>query len=350
VPAHSSRHRDLVDPVGSTAMPEENARMTAALDATGLVKRYASAVALAGVDLRVAAGAVHGLLGPNGAGKTTLLRIIFGLVRADAGRLTLFDRPVSPGRTDRDLGGFVDAPQFYPHLSGRRNLEMLAAYDRDGAPDRIDALLKQVGLAQRADRRVGGYSLGMRQRLGIASALLRQPRLLVLDEPSNGLDPAGIRDLHELIGTLAADGLTILLSSHRMDEVEVLCDEVTILHRGEVAHAGTVAGLRAQAPAPEHRLHTDNDGEAVEVAGRYEGIGIEPHPSGGLAVRARQPDLDRYVVGLGKADIAVRTLGRSVTPLELMFFELTETGPDDGAPGAVTVAEPQQPQRENANR
>ncbi|GIH15065.1 ABC transporter ATP-binding protein [Rugosimonospora africana] len=304
-----------------------------ALEATALAKRYAGTTALGDVDLRVTTGSVHGLLGPNGAGKTTLLRLIFGLAHPDAGTMTLFGRPVTAGRTDPQLGGFVEAPQFYPHLSGRRNLEMLSAYDHRSDPAHLETLLEQVGLAQRAGDRVAGYSLGMRQRLGIAAALLRRPRLLVLDEPSNGLDPAGIRDLRTLTGELAADGLTILLSSHRMDEVEAVCDAVTILHRGAVAYAGTVDALRAQAPAPEYRLHTADDAAAVATARAHKAVTVEWYLTGGLLVRAQQSDLDGYVVNLGRDGIAVQALHRSTSALEQMFFRLTKA--DGQTRGAV---------------
>jgi ABC-2 type transport system ATP-binding protein len=304
-----------------------------ALAASGLVKRYGSTVALDGVELRVATGSVHGLLGPNGAGKTTLLRIIFGLVRPDAGEVRLYGRRVTAGRTDPDIAGFVESPRFYPHLTGRRNLRMLAAYDQLDEPADIDGALDQVGLAEQADRRVSGYSSGMRQRLGVAAALLRRAKLLVFDEPTNGLDPAGIRDLRALVAELAGSGRTVVFSSHRMDEVEALCDDVTILKRGEVAYAGTLERLRAQAPAPEHRLHTADDPKATAVAAGHGAIAVGPRQAGGLVVRARQEDLDEYVMSLGREGVAVRELHRTVTPLEQMFFSLTETLPPPSPSG-----------------
>jgi ABC-2 type transport system ATP-binding protein len=289
-----------------------------AVEARELVKRYGGTTALDGVDLTVAAGGVHGLLGPNGAGKTTLLRILLGLVRQDAGELRLF-----AGQPHR-LAGFVDSPRFYPYLSAERNLALLAAYDGDDAADRIDEVLDRVGLADRARRRVGGYSYGMRQRLGIAAALLRAPDLLVLDEPGNGLDPAGIRDMRQLVRSLAADGLTVLLSSHHMAEVEELCDTVTILRTGRVVYTGSLAELRSRAPDPAHRLATSDDESAAALAADQPGVRVTGHPDGGLTVRAKTAELDAYVLALGRRGIAVRALRLEATSLESLFLTLTE--------------------------
>src|ERR671920_773624 len=196
------------------------AMTTAAIEARGLVKRYDEITAVDRVDLTVRAGDVYGYLGPNGAGKTTSLRMLLGLIRPDEGTAKLFGRdPLTEGVRALDgVAGFVEAPRFYPYLNGRRNLELVAALDGDGAAERIDAALDTVDLAERAKHKVGGYSHGMRQRLGIAGALLRAPRLLLLDEPTTGLDPAGMRDMRRLVRRLADQGMTVLLSSHLMGE------------------------------------------------------------------------------------------------------------------------------------
>ena len=171
-------------------------------------------------------GEVRGLLGPNGAGKTTLLRMLFGLVRPDAGSIELLGRPlVAPGAAALEgVGGFVEEPSFYPYLSGRANLRLLAKLDGAGEDVSIDEALERVGLTRRGGDRVGGYSTGMRQRLGIAAALLRSPRLLLLDEPTSGLDPAGARAVAALVRELSADGVAVLLSSHQIGELEKVCD------------------------------------------------------------------------------------------------------------------------------
>nr|WP_237694833.1 ABC transporter ATP-binding protein [Streptomyces sp. SID5468] len=290
-----------------------------------MVKRFGATTAVAGVDLTVAVGGVHGLLGPNGAGKTTVLRMLFGLVRPDAGTLRLLGRERPPGGLD-GVAGFVESPRFYPYLSAGRNLALLADLDGGAAPGRIDAALDRVGLAGRHRAKVGGYSFGMRQRLGIAAALLRAPRLLVLDEPANGLDPAGVRDMRRLVRELAADGLTVLLSSHNMAEVEEVCDDVTVLSAGRVAYTGSLADLRSRAPDPAHHLRTSDDEAAARAAAATPGVTAAGHPDGGLAVRAAPDALDAYVLALGRDGVAVRALSLRATPLESLFLTLTGTG------------------------
>lgn len=191
--------------------------------ARGLVKRYKEVLAVDRIDLNVHTGDVYGFLGPNGAGKTTTLRMALGLIMPTEGTVELFGRdPMRVGAHALEgVAGFVEAPQFYPYLSARTNLELLAALDGDGARTRIAEVLEVVELSGRARHKVGGYSHGMRQRLGIAAALLRRPRLLILDEPATGLDPAGMRDMRALIRRLADEGITVLLSSHQLPEVQL---------------------------------------------------------------------------------------------------------------------------------
>jgi ABC-2 type transport system ATP-binding protein len=315
------------------------------VEVAGLVKRYGGTVAVAGVDLLVWGG-VHGLLGPNGAGKTTLLRILFGLVRPDAGTARLFGRPPGAGPAAlAGVAGFVESPRFYPYLSARRNLELLAGYDDLRDRGRVGDALAETGLVARAGDRVGGFSLGLRQRLGVAAALLRRPRLLLLDEPANGLDPAGARDMRALVRDLAADGRTVLLSSHDMGEVELLCQDVTILRSGRVVHSGTLDQLRAQAPDPAHRMRTSDDPAALALAARSPGVVGRRHPDGGLAVQAAGAELDGYVLALAHAGVAVRSLTLEAAPLESLFFALTEPAAEPPAepsagPGAGRSADP----------
>jgi ABC-2 type transport system ATP-binding protein len=290
-----------------------------AIEARDLVKRFEETVAVAGVDLWVGPGRVHGMVGPNGAGKTTLLTMLLGLVRPDRGSIRIFGR--EEHRLD-GVAGFVESPRFYPYLSGRQNLALLADLDGGDAATRIDDSLQVAGLLDQAGARVGGYSVGMRQRLGIAAALLRDPRLLILDEPASGLDPAGMRDVRALIARLATEGTTVLLSSHDMDEVEDLCDDVTIMRTGRVVFDGSMEQLREKAPDPAYRLCTNNDGKAVTLAG----AGIEVSPEGdGLLVHAQRDQLDAYVIALGRAGIAVRRLDLESSALKALFFRLTDS-------------------------
>jgi ABC-2 type transport system ATP-binding protein len=297
----------------------------AALRASGIVKRFEKTCALDGVDLTVAEGQVRGLLGPNGAGKTTLLRILFGLVRPDAGAVELFGRSLSdnqPGALD-GVGGFVEDPSFYPYLSGRVNLELLAELDGRSSATRTDELLERVGLAGRGEDRVNGYSTGMKQRLGIAASLLRAPRLLLLDEPTAGLDPAGVRDVGALVRELAAGGVSVLLSSHQIDEVEDICDTFTVLRRGRVVWDGTADDMRAQAPASAYRLQTSDDARALGLAESHAGARATPSQRSGLVLSVDQASLDRYILALGAAGVAVRRLELLLSPIESMFFALT---------------------------
>ena len=217
--------------------------------ARGLVKRYGRLLAVDDVDLNVGPGDVYGFLGPNGAGKTTAMRVLLGLMRPDAGEVRLFGRDPwhdLPEALD-GVAGFVESPRFYPYLTGRKNLELFAAFDGGGARGRVDEVLDVVGLEHRGHDKVGGYSQGMKQRLGLAVSLLRGPKLLVLDEPTNGLDPGGIRDMRGLIKELAARGMTIFLSSHLLAEVEELCTRVSVIRDGRIVYEGSLADLHASA-------------------------------------------------------------------------------------------------------
>jgi ABC-2 type transport system ATP-binding protein len=312
-----------------------------AVRATGLVKRFGDTTAVDGLDLVIGSGQVRGLLGPNGAGKTTLLRMLFGLIRPDSGTVELLGHRLDHlgGDVLDAVGGFVEEPSFYPYLSGRSNLSLLAKLDgRRSEAGEIDGALQRVGLEGRAEDRVSGYSTGMRQRLGLAAALLRRPRLLLLDEPTSGLDPAGARAVATLVRELAADGVAILLSSHQIGELEKVCDSYTVLRHGRVVWDGTAAELEAQAPGSAYALSTSDDAHALELASRISGVRIQPAARGGLAVAARPEEMDELVGALGDARVLIRRLELVVSPLESMFFALTT---EHGA-AALDTLEPQQ--------
>ncbi len=301
-----------------------------AVRASGLVKRFETTCAVDGVDLVIDEGEVRGLLGPNGAGKTTLLRMLFGLVAPDSGTIELFGRAFDPADSKSLAGvaGFVEVPSFYPYLTGQANLELLAKLDDGDANSRIDAVLDRVGLAGRGGDRVSGYSTGMRQRLGIAAALLRAPQLLLLDEPTAGLDPAGLRETAALVRQLSAEGTAILLSSHQIGEVEGICDGFTFMRHGRVVWDGTAEQLRGQAPAGAYALSTSDDAHALALAAGHAGVSIIDGPDGRLTITALEGALDPYVVALGKEGVAVRRLELLVSPLEAMFFALTSDSAD----------------------
>jgi ABC-2 type transport system ATP-binding protein len=297
--------------------------------ARGLVKRYKDVLAVDRVDLNVRSGDVYGFLGPNGAGKTTTLRMALGLISPTAGTVELFGRdPLRDGaRALEGVAGFVEAPRFYPYMTGRKNLELLAALDGDGASARIEEVLAVVELAPRAKHKVGGYSHGMRQRLGIAAALLRRPRLLILDEPATGLDPAGMRDMRALIRRLADEGITVLLSSHQLPEVQELCDRVAIVDRGKVVYEGALADLRRQGGAG-YRLRTTDDTRALPVVRGQAGIAHATAGTHGLTFQADERHVGALSLALGQAGIGILALTPELATLEDLFFRLTE---GDGA-------------------
>ena len=309
---------------------------SAPVEARGLVKQYGEITAVAGVDLTVDAGDVYGFLGPNGAGKTTTLRMLLGLIRPSGGTVKLFGRdPLIAGARALDgVAGFVEGPRFYPYLSGRKNLELLAGFDRLGAGrSEIDGVLEIVELLDRAKDRVGGYSHGMRQRLGIAASLLRTPKLLLLDEPATGLDPAGMRDMRALVRRLADDGMTVVLSSHLMSEVEELCNRVAIISNGRIIQESALHDLLASA-AGLYRLDVT---DAVRARTVCEALGVSAAAeNGGLVFSANPDQVATLSIALGKAEIGIYNLVAEGASLERLFLELTEG--DGGSPIMAEVA------------
>lgn len=299
--------------------------------ARGLVKRYKEVLAVDHVDLNVQTGDIYGFLGPNGAGKTTTLRMALGLITPTEGVVELFGRdPMRVGaRALEGVAGFVEAPRFYPYMTGRKNLELLAALDGNGAAERIPEVLDVVELAPRAKHKVGGYSHGMRQRLGIAAALLRRPRLLILDEPATGLDPAGMRDMRQLIRRLAEEDITVLLSSHQLPEVQELCDRVAIVDEGRVVYEGALDSLRRQGGA-KYRLRSTDDARAVEIARAQTGVEGAAIGEHGVIFQAEEEHVGGLSLALAAAGVGILSLTPELATLEDLFFRLTEQ--DGGAP------------------
>jgi ABC-2 type transport system ATP-binding protein len=292
---------------------------------SGLVKRYGHILAVDHVDLNVHVGDIYGFLGPNGAGKTTAMRVMLGLLRPDAGSVRLFGRdPLHdmPAALE-GVAGFVEAPHFYAYLTGRKNLELLAAFDGGDARGRIDDVLEIVELSDRAGDKVGGYSQGMRQRLGLAASLLRNPKLLILDEPTNGLDPGGIRDMRDLIQRLAGQGMTIFLSSHLLAEVEELCTRVAIIRSGAIVYEGSLADLHASS-APRYRLRTTDRDRAQQVCAAQEGLRDLVVDGDGLAFTAAEEVVVALSRSLVEAGLGIAALVPDTATLEHLFFELTE--------------------------
>jgi ABC-2 type transport system ATP-binding protein len=302
-----------------------------AVRARGITKYFGEVVALDGVDLDVAPGQIHGVVGPNGAGKTTLLGLLLGLAVADRGTLEILGTPVGRALSvPEGVAGFVDGPGLYPSFTAKKNLAALAALRGDETHTmNIDDAIAEVGLADVADDRVRGFSLGMRQRLGLAAALLTKPRLLILDEPSNGLDPAGKKHVYGVLTRLAADGTAVMLSSHRMDDVEQLCSDVTILSTGRVAFSGPISKLASEDSELEYRVLTSNPANARRIARQTNGTRLRDDETVKdgvelLVISATIPALDEFVKRLVQDDIAVRELAPVVSPLEAAFLALTE--------------------------
>jgi ABC-2 type transport system ATP-binding protein len=293
------------------------------VEVRGLVKTYGPNRVVDAVDLTVEQGDIYGYLGPNGAGKTTTLRMMLGLIRRDGGSVKLFGRDPAAGIGALEhVAGFVEAPTFYPYLTGRENLEFLGTLDGGVPGRRQDEVLDRVGLLDRACDRVGTYSLGMRQRLGIAASLMRSPKLLVLDEPANGLDPAGMRDLRALVSSLPEQGVTVLYSSHLLSDVEEVCNRVAIVNGGKISFEGRLDELRASFAAP-YRLETGDDGRAL-VAAKASGALDARIENGAVWLEASSDVVDRVTVTLGRAGIPIRSLGQERRTLEDLFFRITE--------------------------
>ncbi|MEA2418376.1 MAG: type transport system ATP-binding protein [Thermoleophilaceae bacterium] len=301
-----------------------------AVHTTGLGKRFGTRVALDGVDLEVPRGSAFGFLGPNGAGKTTLIRLLLGLAEPSAGRMRLLGRelPAQSAEALAHVGAIVEEPRFHAHLTGRENLDVHCAARERSAHERIDSVLARVGLTARADDRVKAYSLGMRQRLGVARCLLADPQLLILDEPMNGLDPAGILEFRGLIRELVGEGRTVLLSSHLLDEVEKTCDVAAIVDQGKVIAQGSIHELVRGGPRAIDIL-CNSPVEAARLLAAVPGVTGASDHEGSLRVTL-SPDapVDREIVSellrrLLDQGFAVERVAPVAGSLEERFLTMT---------------------------
>jgi ABC-2 type transport system ATP-binding protein len=311
-----------------------------AVASRGLTKRFGRNTAVDGIDLAVPRGSVYGFLGPNGSGKTTTIRMLLGLVRPTAGDHDLLGvtMPAGGPAVLPRVGSLVEGPAFHPYLSGAANLHRLDAVDRTADPAtaaaRVCTALERVGLLAAAGKRYRAYSLGMRQRLALAAALLSPRDLLILDEPTNGLDPQGTREVRSLITGLAADGITVMLSTHLLSEVEQICDHVGVMHRGQLVAQAPLSRLRA-AMAPVARLETDRPQDAVAV---LTDLGLtdlhtQPAPGGGAVITgalgasgAAAVAPEKVVAALVHAGVGVRGFTVAPPDLEELFVSLTGEG------------------------
>ncbi len=303
-----------------------------AVGSTGLTKRFGRQVAVDGVDLAVPRGAVYGFLGPNGSGKTTTIRMLLGLIRPSAGGHELLGRamPRHAGEVLPRVGALVEGPAFHPYLSGRANLHRLDAADRIADPrtarQRVDRALDRVGLLAAAGTRYRAYSLGMRQRLALAAAMLVSRDLLILDEPTNGLDPQGTREVRAIITALAADGATVLLSTHLLSEVEQICTHVGVMHLGKLVAQAPLAQLRAQA-VPRIKVDTDQPEDAARV---LTAMGVTEVETAGTGATGLPGGIapEKIVAALVHDDVPVRGFAVVTPDLEELFVSLTGEGFD----------------------
>ncbi|MBW9205812.1 ABC transporter ATP-binding protein [Mumia sp. zg.B17] len=300
----------------------------------GLTKRYGDRLAVDSVSMTVRRGEVYGFLGPNGAGKTTTLRMMLGLIRPTAGSASVLGRPAGRPDVIAQVGALVEGPGFYPYLSGRENLRTLARY-RGLGDAAVDAALERVDLTDRGGDRFKAYSLGMKQRLGVASALMGDPELIVLDEPTNGLDPAGMADMRALVVSLARGGQTVLLSSHLLTEVQEICDRVGVINGGRLLREARVAELRGEATL---RVRATPEDTALAVAMKAAGDDAVHRTPHGLELDLKPAGAPALIRDLVAAGVDVHEVFPTERSLEEVFFEMTTTTQTTPAQTKETVA------------
>ena len=289
----------------------------------GLTKRYGDILAVDELSMKVPRGHIFGLLGPNGSGKTTTMGMLLGLVKPTAGRFNLFDADTQHHEALSRVGAIVETPSFYPYLSGRDNLAYFQGIAGRGDRRELDDLLEKVGLADRGDSRFRTYSLGMKQRLGLAYAILGDPELLFLDEPTNGMDPAGMAEVRDLIRSLGTGGRTVLLSSHLLHEVEQVCDSIGILSKGKLIVQGKVEDLVHSREGERVRLRTTDNAKAVEVLSALDWVDDVSADGESVVVTApgeRSPELS---MALGRSEVYVTEMAAEEMSLEQYFLDVT---------------------------
>jgi ABC-2 type transport system ATP-binding protein len=316
----------------ATEARDQKASVTApngnVIETTDLTKQYGEVVAVDRLTLRVPRGGVFGFLGPNGSGKTTTMGMLLGLVHPTSGDARIFGDPARHPATLRRVGAMVETPTFYPYLSGRANLHYFQGIGRRGAPADVDRLLDLVDLGKRADSKYATYSLGMKQRLGIACALLGDPELVFLDEPTNGLDPAGVVEVRELIRDLGKEGRTVVLSSHLLSETELVCDNVAVLSRGKLIAQGSIQELLRQHDG--FRLRTTDDAKARAALADMGWVQHVEHQDGGLMVTAPPARAWEISRTLAQREVYINELMPVHRSLEEFFMEITGTDPTTG--------------------
>ena len=300
------------------------------IQSNALTKRYGKITAVDDLSLEVRRGHVYGLLGPNGSGKTTTMGMLLGLVRPTSGSFSLFGSSTRLQEALHCIGAIVETPSFYPYLSGRRNLAYFQGVSGRGSPRELDELLDKVGLLQRADSKFHTYSLGMKQRLGLAYALLGDPEILFLDVPTNGMDPEGTAEIREMIRELGTGGRTVLLSSHLLHEVEQVCDSVTIISKGKLIAQGPVAELVASRRGEQVRVRTTDNDEARQILLALDWVESVTDGDGDLLVNAPIQRSWELTAALSRSEVYVTEMGPVRVSLEEYFLEVTGEGGDDG--------------------
>ena len=299
-----------------------------AIQTNGLTKRYGTILAVNVLSLKVPRGHIFGLLGPNGSGKTTTMSMLLGLVRPTMGEYSLFGSAIRSEEALRRVGAIIETPSFYPYLSGRKNLAYFQGISGRRDSRELDGLLEQVGLADRANDKFRNYSLGMKQRLGLAYALLGQPELLFLDEPTNGMDPAGMAEVRELIRSLGTGGRTVLLSSHLLHEVEIVCDSVAILSKGSLIAQGEVSALVNSGRGGRVRMRTTDNTKAIMVLSALEWV--EEITAEGASITVYAPGERSWELSAALSRNEVHVAEMAVEQLSLEQYFLEVTGDEQG--------------------